>query len=191
MELALFPLPSHVLPGGKLPLRIFEQRYLRMVKQSASGKRALAMAMVNPNYPMGTLARVQPLVTQCRICDFEQLADGTLGITVQGEQLLLIERVWQEPDGLFVADTQQSSLPTLQLSAEQQQHYQQLVQLLIQNNPSLSRCIDEQANHDSCWPVWRLVEWLPFDSNLKQQLLRTGNIAALDAAISRLISAAN
>ncbi|MDP2057237.1 MAG: LON peptidase substrate-binding domain-containing protein, partial [Thiobacillus sp.] len=33
-SLPLFPLNTVVFPGGQLPLRIFEQRYLDMVKQA-------------------------------------------------------------------------------------------------------------------------------------------------------------
>ncbi|MGL4715609.1 MAG: LON peptidase substrate-binding domain-containing protein, partial [Aeromonas sp.] len=34
MQLALFPLSAHLLPGGIMPLRIFEPRYQRMIAEA-------------------------------------------------------------------------------------------------------------------------------------------------------------
>ena len=41
MTLVLFPLSAHLLPGGIMPLRIFEPRYQRMIAESRAGVRAL------------------------------------------------------------------------------------------------------------------------------------------------------
>lgn len=41
----VFPLNAHILPGGKMRLRIFEPRYLRMVRENVSAEPAFAMAM--------------------------------------------------------------------------------------------------------------------------------------------------
>ena len=42
-SLPLFPLTVHVLPQGRLPLRIFEARYLRMVRESYHREHAFGM----------------------------------------------------------------------------------------------------------------------------------------------------
>lgn len=34
MQLAIFPFSINILPDGVLPLRIFEQRYIRMIAES-------------------------------------------------------------------------------------------------------------------------------------------------------------
>ena len=44
-HLALFPLPSHILPGGKLPLRLFEPRHLQMLKESFIDDRGFGIVM--------------------------------------------------------------------------------------------------------------------------------------------------
>ncbi|MGL5708030.1 MAG: LON peptidase substrate-binding domain-containing protein, partial [Aeromonas sp.] len=43
--LALFPLPSHILPGGKLPLRLFEPRHLQMLKESFINNQGFGIVM--------------------------------------------------------------------------------------------------------------------------------------------------
>ena len=50
-QLALFPLPSHILPGGKLPLRLFEPRHLQMLKESFLEDRGFGI------YPQRRFAR--------------------------------------------------------------------------------------------------------------------------------------
>jgi len=49
MKLALFPLSAHLLPGGIMPLRIFEPRYQRMIAQA--GDQGFALCMLDPRQP--------------------------------------------------------------------------------------------------------------------------------------------
>lgn len=35
-DIPLFPLSAHLLPGGRMSLRIFEPRYTRMIKQACA-----------------------------------------------------------------------------------------------------------------------------------------------------------
>ncbi len=50
-EVPLFPLPSVVLlPGGLLPLHVFEQRFRDMVKDALSNERLIGMALLKPGY---------------------------------------------------------------------------------------------------------------------------------------------
>ena len=81
-QLALFPLSSFILPDGKMRLRVFEKRYIRLVKESGLGKRSFAMALLNPFVSQQHRDRILPLATEVVIEDFEQLPDGLLGITV-------------------------------------------------------------------------------------------------------------
>ena len=46
MTLVLFPLSAHLLPGGIMPLRIFEPRYQRMIAESR--EREFALCMLDP-----------------------------------------------------------------------------------------------------------------------------------------------
>lgn len=50
MTLVLFPLSAHLLPGGIMPLRIFEPRYQRMIAEAQ--EREFALCMLDPASPM-------------------------------------------------------------------------------------------------------------------------------------------
>ena len=47
----LFPLPGTVLlPGGLLPLHVFEERYREMLRDALAGERLIGMAFLLPGY---------------------------------------------------------------------------------------------------------------------------------------------
>ena len=74
----IFPLNTIVFPGGYLPLRIFEPRYLEMVKNCLKENSGFGIVLSNneSHYSIGTY---------CKIVDWEQLPDGLLGILTRGK----------------------------------------------------------------------------------------------------------
>ena len=48
-EYFLFPLTVNVLPGGYLPLQIFEPRYLDMIKQCLNQESGFCVVLLQPN----------------------------------------------------------------------------------------------------------------------------------------------
>ena len=84
-ELPLFPLNSVIFPGGALPLRLFEPRYLDMVKDCMRNEHGFGIALIKNGQESGQAADVYKTGTECRIGDWETLPDGLLGITAYGE----------------------------------------------------------------------------------------------------------
>ncbi len=85
-EFAVFPLSGALLlPGGKLPLNIFEPRYLAMTLDSLANGRMFGMIQPDPSQPEGpngaTLYRVGCLG---RLSSFSETDDGRLLITLTG-----------------------------------------------------------------------------------------------------------
>jgi hypothetical protein len=85
-EFAVFPLPGALLlPRGKLPLNIFEKRYLAMVQDSLAAGRMFGMIQPDPNTPASGgepgLYRVGCLG---RLSSFSETDDGRLLITLTG-----------------------------------------------------------------------------------------------------------
>lgn len=83
-ELTIFPLTGVLLlPGGKLPLNIFEPRYLNMVNWALAGDRMIGMVQ-----PKGDNEGDQPPVyaTGCggRITSFSESEDGRYLVTLSG-----------------------------------------------------------------------------------------------------------
>lgn len=93
--LAIFPLPNAVLlPGGLMPLHVFEPRYRDLVRDALAGDRLLAIARLQPGYQADYDGR--PAVYPCcgvgRIIASEETDDGRYLIVVRGLGRIAIER---------------------------------------------------------------------------------------------------
>ncbi|MBY5992584.1 LON peptidase substrate-binding domain-containing protein [Ferrimonas balearica] len=168
--LPLFPLTSHLFPGGRLPLRIFEPRYVRMVKESFDRPHAFAMCMLDPSGDKASNTHIWPLATLVRVVDFDALDDGMLGITVEGVQKVEILSVDSETDGLRVgtvrplpnwpeAPLDEAYLPLKEKLAEVYQSY-----------PELGQLYSDPHWMDAAWLAQRWLEVVPLEAGQKQKL---------------------
>ena len=85
-EFAVFPLPGALLlPRGKLPLNIFEKRYLAMVLDSLASGRMFGMIQPDPNAPAaGDEPGLYRVGCLGRLSSFSETDDGRLLITLTG-----------------------------------------------------------------------------------------------------------
>jgi uncharacterized protein len=85
-EFAVFPLPAAVLmPRGKLPLNIFEKRYLAMVLDSLAAGRMFGMIQPDQNAPVdGGEPGLYRVGCLGRLSSFSETDDGRLLITLTG-----------------------------------------------------------------------------------------------------------
>jgi len=89
--LPIFPLSGVLLlPGGHLPLNIFEPRYLQMVRDAMEGERVIGM--VQPTDPNTTQFEppVYPVGCAGRITAFKETPDSRFLITLTGERRFTI-----------------------------------------------------------------------------------------------------
>jgi Lon protease-like protein len=84
----LFPLPNCVLlPGGVLPLHVFEPRYREMAADLLASNKLLAMALLKPGYEAKyytNSAEIHPVVCLGEVLSHEKLADGCYNLLLQG-----------------------------------------------------------------------------------------------------------
>ncbi len=169
-QLALFVLSSFILPGGRMRLRVFEPRYVRLVSEASAGKRDFAMAQINPYVDQQHQDRILPLATRVKIEDFEQLDDGLLGITIAGVEKVQILKRWQEADNLNVAEVNVlDSWPSQAVAPEYRELTLQLQKILMQY-PALQQLYPNPQYTDAAWVASRYLELLPMQPALKQQL---------------------
>ena len=100
--LPLFPLHTVLFPEGLLALRIFEARYLDMVRDALRGDGTFGICLIEDGDEVGEAARIYPVGTRARIVDWAQTADGLLGITVQGERKFRVIDSAVQANGLRV-----------------------------------------------------------------------------------------
>jgi Lon protease-like protein len=107
MIIPLFPLHSVLFPGGRLPLRIFEQRYMDMakvcLKESSSFGICLIAAGEEVARPGRKPAAPHAVGTLAHIADWDMQQLGVLDIVAQGGDRFRLLRHWVEPSGLLRA----------------------------------------------------------------------------------------
>lgn len=92
--LPIFPLPNAVLlPGGLMPLHVFEPRYREMTRDCLDGTRLMAIARLRPGYEPNYDGRpaVFPACGLGRIIASEELSDGRYLLVLRGVARVAIE----------------------------------------------------------------------------------------------------
>jgi len=170
MNVPLFPLNSVVLPGGRIPLQLFEPRYLDMLTRCMKEDRGFAVVLLREGVDTGKAAAFYDIGTYVRIIDFKQLDSGLLGITVEGQSKVSVIRSWQQEDGLNVGDVECLLAEDMLLIPE---HYAELPSVLkaLFRHPVI-RDLGMEVDYDDARDVgWRLTELLPLDKQEKQRLV--------------------
>ena len=173
-ELPIFPLTINVLPGGYLPLQIFEPRYLDMVKNCMRQEIGFCVVLLRGSMNQIDSSKLpdhSPIGTYVEIVDFNQLENGLLGITVQGQyRIQILDRRKQE-DGLIVADIKEQSEEEESLSLEPQ--YKNIWRILrdISKHPEIKKLeLDIDFNNSSS-VAYNLASLLPLTSPERQNIL--------------------
>ena len=87
-NIAIFPLKSIILPGGQFPLRIFERRYLDMIRECLKNNVGFVIALTKKDSEY--ISSVHEYGCYVEIVDWSQLDGGLLGITVEGKKIVTL-----------------------------------------------------------------------------------------------------
>jgi Lon protease-like protein len=170
-EIALFPLGTVLFPGGLLPLRIFETRYVDMVGRCMRQNETFGVVLINAGSETSSQVETAAMGTSARIIDFQTLDDGLLGLLCRGEMRFQIGQRSQRSDGLNLADVEWIPDPT---GIVIDRKYDSLVKVLreaLSRLSNLSQFIELRYD-DATWVSYRLAELLPLPVNLQQKLLQ-------------------
>ena len=179
--IALFPLHTVLFPGGPLPLRIFETRYVDMVRSCTRDQQPFGVVMIQEGEEAGPVATTATIGCSARIADFYTMQDGLLGISCIGERKFRVQRVWRAPDGLHIGEVSWiTPEPRLALPPD----YRRLGETVRRAVEELAEQYQLVEKHfdDAAWVGSRLTELLPIELNDKQALLELDDpVARLDA----------
>lgn len=178
-RLPIFPLGTVLFPGGILPLRVFETRYVDMTRDCLKNDHPFGVCLIREGREVGAPATPEAVGCIARIvdCDMQQL--GVLSLRTRGEERFRILASASTKQGLVVADIEPIAP---EADAPVPEEYADCARLL-------QRIVAEQGEtlfpgphrFDSAkWVGYRLCEILPLPLPAKQKLLE------LDDAIERL-----
>lgn len=177
-SIALFPLNIVLFPYGPLPLRIFETRYVDMVRRCMREAQDFGVVLIREGQEAGP-AEFCDVGTMAKIVDFHQLSDGFLGLTCVGQGRFRIHSRSRQADGLNLGEVEWlAAEPTVPVP----ERHARLPKLLKSVLPQLGEVYTdiEMRLDDAAWVGHRLAEILPIAPAEKQNCLE------LDDPIRRL-----
>ena len=164
----IFPLRTMLFPDSRLPLRIFEPRYIDMVskcmKDSLEFGVILSRESNDPKmfetYNIGTMAK---------IIDWEQGNDGLLGITTIGTNKFKLLGMNKQDDGLNIGDIE---IIEREGDFKPTENFSNLVSLLKAILDDINLYNDDEKKFESAsWVSFRFAEILPLKLEDKQKCL--------------------
>lgn len=175
IKIPLFPLNAVLFPGGALPLRIFEPRYLDMVSDCMKKETRIGVVLIEDGNEAGAAAKAHDIGTSSFISYWHKRNDGMLGITLTGEQRFRVLSSEVNPNQLIVAEVE--LLPNIE-EPTKEHNDEQLINLLkriiAQLEPPYTTM--KKFYDDMDWVSARLIELLPLPLQEKQTMLVMGNV---------------
>ena len=170
IKIPLFPLNAVLFPGGALPLRIFEPRYLDMISNCMKSESGIGVVLIEKGKEAGTAAKAFEFGTMSFISYWHKRNDGMLGITLTGEQRFRILSTDIKPNQLIIAEVE--LLPHFEPSNEVHDA-EELIKLLKQIIAQLEPPYTTMTKYydDMDWVSARLIELLPLQLKDKQKML--------------------
>ena len=176
--LPLFALGTGLFPGGPLPLRVFEPRYLDMISRSLKQDSEFGVVLIRSGSETGDV-QVAEVGTMARVADWYQGSDGILGITALGTRRFRLPGLSRQDDNLNIGEIELlPEPPPVPLPAE----YDPMATLLesvLEDLGKLYQLVGRDYG-DAGWLGYRFAEILPMPAQDKQHCLE------LDDPLERL-----
>jgi Lon protease-like protein len=186
----LFPLKTVLFPGGVLPLKVFEQRYISMTKGCLKDDKPFGVCLLTQGDEVARgpkpMAEFAPIGTLARITNWDMPQLGILHLRTEGATRFQVQSHRVADDGLVIGEvTALAAEPTLPLPDEYQP-LSKLLELLIgrvgrENFPA------ELALEDASWVGYRLAELLPLPLHIKQSMLEINDCEVRLKALAQFL----
>ena len=171
-DIPLFPLNAVLFPGGPLTLRIFEQRYLDMVRDCARNGSGFGVCLILHGREAGEPAVPAAVGTVARIVDFYTLPDGLLGISAQGGERFHVDRSRVRDNGLAHGEVDFWPQEPVHPIPPEFSLLTTILERLLEKLESPFAKADRRCLDDASWVGFRLAESLPLENRERQHLLQ-------------------
>ena len=185
--LPLFPLNTVLFPQGVLPLRIFEARYLDMVRACLRNKTQFAIvAVTDQDVIKNDVLPFANIATACTIINVDVTEIGLMNIRCKGEKKVSIKTATQQADGLWIGELEdiapEPAMPIPDDLKLSQAFLQQLIDSLLKQeiDDTYMPLAKPFLLEDCGWVANRWSEILTMPLIQKQRML------ALDSPLIRL-----
>ena len=176
MIVPLFPLHSVLFPGGRLPLKIFEARYMDMAKACLKDNSPFGVCLIAAGEEVarsgGTAATPHPVGTLAQIAEWDMPQLGVLQVVAEGGDRFRIRSHQTRASGLLEAEIEPIAEPPVTKIPGDYARLVPLLRAIIVEMTSKGQ--GPAAPHrffDAGWLGMRYAEILPVGTLAKQKLL--------------------
>lgn len=202
MRLPLFPLSTVLFPGGVLPLRVFEARYMDMVRDCMKSASPFGVVLITRGSEVGSPAATEPVGTMAHISAWDMPQLGLLNLRAVGGERFRIQSSEVQADGLRVAQVERIDPDEDLPLAEQFRPCAELLQRVIADVGSQREGEGSEANDpinaipfeppylfdSSVWVGNRLCEFMPITLGAKQKLMQLNDAGSRLELVQRFLS---
>lgn len=186
-RIALFPLTATLFPGGRLGLKVFEQRYLELAKARIADNELFGIVTLTGGGEVGGNQAFANIGTAARIQSYDVPQAGIFLLDVIGEDRFEVLKSSVDSNGLHQAKVRWiRNEPKVKLGA----NYSELATTLAQviEKTGVERFAEPFALDDSSWVGSRLVEILQLPPSIKQSLLEINDAELRLKTVKQLLS---
>jgi Lon protease-like protein len=186
LEIPVFPLGTVLFPAGRLPLRIFEPRYVEMTRACLRDNAVFGVALIRAGYEVGKPAIPCEVGCTARIVQWSDPVPGQFLLEARGETVFRIRERWTTPSGLIVARVELAEPPDPTPLPPRHAALGALLRRLIREIGE-DRFPQPWRLEDAAWVGNRLCELLPLPPERKQALLERHEPLAVLIAVEEAL----
>ena len=172
----LFPLKTVLFPGGVLPLKVFEQRYIEMTKTCLRDDKPFGVCLLTqgeetaPASASKGATEFAPIGTLARIINWDMPQLGILHLRIEGATRFQVQSHSVAEDGLIIGQVSSIATEPTKPLPESYLPLAKLLELLI-SRVGRDALPSDLALGDASWVSYRIAELLPLPLNIKQSML--------------------
>ena len=182
----IFPLQTVLYPGGLLPLRIFEVRYMDMARACLRESSPFGICLIKEGHEVGTPAVPENIGCLARIgaVDMEEL--GILKVTAEGLERFRIVSSEVNKQGLIMGEIEKHEP---EASSSDAAGFPECAEFLRKAIAGIGaeRFAEPFRFDDASWVGFRLAEILPLRKDVKQKLLELTDASLRVAILHRFL----
>jgi len=187
MKCPLFPLSAHILPEGRMALRIFEPRYTRMIKEACEADAGFVICMLDSKGNKEQNTHIFQTGTYCKVIDFDILDDGLLGVTIEGINCVTVSNIETEKDGLRVADCENVEVWSCDIDIQELSPMNERLAEIFDTYDEVRALYENIKLDEPLWVINRWLELLPVDAEQKQYFLAQKDCNKIVEYLAKLI----
>jgi len=176
VALPLFPLHAVLLPGASIGLRVFERRYLDMLRDCSREGGSFGSCLILQGEEVGAAALPAAYGVEARVEDFDMGRDGVLQLRLRGARRFHVEQTRVRDNGLVVAEVRWCAEDDDDELKPEHALLSTLLQHIIEQAGSDYAPTSPAQLDQAAWVGWRLAQLLPLEEPQRLQLLQLDDV---------------